>query len=182
MKKFIYLCMATLMLALTACVTTSCDNHHNDEKGHRPTRREMKADSAYFSDMVAYVLPEIITETNAMVPHFNNVTDVVAHQDVIAHDMFVNEVFVGLTPQIVANVSTVLLRHSKYVTIPEIVEEYQRNARIYNSLPIEELAALQVDESKSVKEAPSPKTDKKYAVVVDTVWLDDNVSPSKPTK
>ena len=68
-------------------------------------------------------------------PTLYTIKDVQDLQDEMVYQNTVDNVFVSLTPDVIRNVSNVLLNTAGYVTKESIVRQYQANDAIYNNLP-----------------------------------------------
>lgn len=68
-------------------------------------------------------------------PTFTNVSDVFELQKTLATNAFIDSVFLSLPPDVLKNVSTVVLKKMHHVTKDDIVGEFLNNRNIYDNLP-----------------------------------------------
>lgn len=68
-------------------------------------------------------------------PTLYTIKDVQDLQDAMVYQNTVDNLFMSLTPDVIRNVSNVLLNTAGYVTKESIVRQYRANDAIYNNLP-----------------------------------------------
>jgi hypothetical protein len=113
-KQLILAFMAALGLML---LTASCDRIKGTTGGSQ-------------SDSL-YVAEQIDAQLN---PIFKNAAELIDHQQYMIEEISMNDAFLSLQPNILANVATVCINKDGLVTVKSCVEEYLKNQDVYDNL------------------------------------------------
>ena len=70
-------------------------------------------------------------------PEMYSIQDVMELQQKALEETTVNELFLSLTPDVLQNVTSVLLKTQGFATKKSIVNEYRLNDKVYNNLPVD---------------------------------------------
>ena len=123
MRKFIYGCIIVLFAVLASTAASvalvSCDN---------PRVSSMLPQSVSKASVQA-CLDSIVN------PVFTNVNDVFELQKQLTSNAFIDSVFMSMPPDVLKNVSTVMIKKRPHCTKDDIVGEFLQNRQIYENLP-----------------------------------------------
>ena len=122
MRKFIYGCIIVLFAVLASTAASvalvSCDN---------PVTKMVTPTVSKAS--VQACLDSIVN------PVFTNVNDVFELQKQLTSNAFIDSVFMSMPPDVLKNVSTVMIKKRPHCTKDDIVGEFLQNRQIYENLP-----------------------------------------------
>lgn len=118
-KKFI---LSVLTMALLAVVTVSCESY--------PWEKSKEQITQNYVDSV--VTAEVLNNVN---PIFSSVEEVLVYQDEYIAELNVDSVFFALSPDVLKNVASVVIKNNGYANKKMIVQEYNYNEKVYKGLP-----------------------------------------------
>ena len=97
--------------------TISCDRING-------TVRSSQTDSLFVAEQVDAQLN----------PAFKNAADLIDYQQCMIEEISMNDTFLSMPPNVIANVATVCINKNGSVTIKSLVEEYMKNQDVYDNL------------------------------------------------
>lgn len=122
MKRFLY----GLLIVVIATVTSVAANVGLMKYDNNPVTKFV-AQSVGTTEVSA-CLDSLVN------PEFTSVNDVFVLRDRLANDAYVDSVFLSLSPNVLQNVSSVLLKRQRTFTKYDIVGEYAKGGDVYDIL------------------------------------------------
>lgn len=130
MRKLLFLLLfGVLALIGVGGVCSSCD--HQLKK----YRSDSYLDSVEFSHMLVKSLPA----AQQQVYKFDDVVDVITYKLERQRQHKVDSIFMTLSDQQIANISSVLFKRGRSISVKDIVYEYQAYKHVYDGLPEEHI-------------------------------------------
>lgn len=122
LKNLVGCLVATVLLALIAMSTTSCNRQY---------------DGSYFDTVDSTEIAKIakIQVREYLNPEFNKIDNIMDYHEQLSFRQCKEQVFAKMSSQTVFNCASIVLARQKYCSVLDIVDEYERNRSIYDNLP-----------------------------------------------